>query len=95
MFEIRSFDGLDYSQIISKTVKLNTQPPVITVSEPADGTMHRNDEKVITFSGTATDDYGCPEDCGSDIGNVYIVIESTILQRYTCRCGLEWGYMDL
>ena len=25
---IRSFDGLDYSEIITKTVKLNTQPPL-------------------------------------------------------------------
>ena len=75
VFEIRSFDGLDYSEIISKTIKLNTQPPVLTVSEPADGTLHRNDEKIITFSGVATDDYGCPSDCGSDIANVYIVIE--------------------
>ena len=75
VFEIRSFDGLDYSEIVSKTVKLNTQPPSITVSEPADSTTHRIEDKKITFSGIATDDYGCPLSCGSDIQDIYFVIE--------------------
>ena len=75
IFEIRSFDGLDYSDVISKTVKLNTQPPEVTISEPADGATYRNQEKKITFTGTATDDYGCPDNCGSDIEDIFVVIE--------------------
>ncbi|MEC9137535.1 MAG: right-handed parallel beta-helix repeat-containing protein [Candidatus Thermoplasmatota archaeon] len=77
VFEIRSFDGLDYSEIITKTVKLNTQPPLVSISEPADSTTHRNDDKKIIFSGTANDDYGCPTNCGADIQDVFFVIEGS------------------
>jgi hypothetical protein len=36
-FEFRSFDGIDYSPIISRTIKLNAAPHLLTVSSPSAG----------------------------------------------------------
>ena len=95
VFEIRSFDGLDYSEIITKTVKLNTQPPLISISEPADSTTHRSDDKKITFTGSANDDYGCPTNCGADIQNVFFVIEGSEYYSDTPADATWSRYMDL
>ncbi|GIT41812.1 MAG: hypothetical protein Ct9H300mP10_08220 [Methanobacteriota archaeon] len=56
MFEFRAFDGIDYSPIIYRTVKLNVQAPGFgglpeLVFDPLEGT--------VTFEGTAFDHYGC------------------------------------
>ena len=34
-FEFRSFDGIDYSPVVSRTIKLNTQPPTLVVNTPS------------------------------------------------------------
>ena len=70
IFEFRAFDGIDYSPVVSRSVKLNTQPPTIMVSTPASFTYH--DEGVVSFSGSAQDPYGCPENCNSDVGLIWI-----------------------
>lgn len=71
-FEFRAFDGIDYSTVISRTVKLNTQPPTVFVSSPSSFSSH--DEGSVVFDGYAQDPYGCPDDCNSDIGLVFMDI---------------------
>jgi len=71
-FEFRAFDGIDYSPVISRTIKLNTQPPNIFVSTPSSFSSH--DDGSVIFDGYAQDPYGCPDDCNSDIGLVYMQI---------------------
>ena len=69
-FEFRAFDGLEYSQVVSRTIKLNTQPPTIFVTTPSSFSPHDGGE--IYFEGYAQDPYGCPSDCNSDVGQVYV-----------------------
>lgn len=66
-FEFRSFDGIDYSPITTRTIKLNTEPPTIWVDSPADGTII--DDGVVHFAGRASDAYNGI--FGSDIGSVW------------------------
>ena len=58
-FEFRAFDGIDYSTVVSRTVKLNTQPPTVFVSSPSSFSSH--DEGSVVFDGYAQDPYGCPD----------------------------------
>ena len=55
-FEFRAFDGIDYSTVVSRTVKLNTQPPTVFVSSPSSFSSH--DEGSVVFDGYAQDPYG-------------------------------------
>ncbi len=71
-FEFRAFDGIDYSPVVSRSIKLNTQPPTIFVSTPSSFSSH--DDGSVIFDGYAQDPYGCPDDCNSDIGLVYMQI---------------------
>ena len=71
VFEFRAFDGIDYSPIISKSIKLNTQPPTITVTTPSSFSTHS--EGTVTFEGTAFDSYGCPMQCSVDIQDIFFL----------------------
>ena len=71
-FEFRAFDGIDYSPVVSRTIKLNTQPPTIFVSTPSSFSSH--DEGSVVFDGYSQDPYGCPDNCNTDIGLVYMQI---------------------
>lgn len=71
-FEFRAFDGIDYSPIVSRTIKLNTQPPTIFVSSPSSFSSHGDGS--VAFDGFAQDPYGCPDDCNTDIGLVFMQI---------------------
>jgi hypothetical protein len=71
-FEFRAFDGIDYSPVVSRTIKLNTQPPNIFVTTPSSFSSH--DDGSVIFDGYSQDPYGCPDDCNSDIGLVYMQI---------------------
>jgi len=72
-FEFRAFDGIDYSPIVYKTFKLNTQPPTIFITSPSSFSSH--DGGYVNFVGTAQDPYGCPSECNKDIGLIYLQIE--------------------
>ena len=80
-FEIRAFDGIDYSSIVSKTFKLNTQPPTIFITSPSSFSSH--DGGSVHFVGTAQDSYGCPSECNKDIGLIYLQIEGPNFQVTT------------
>jgi len=71
-FEFRAFDGIDYSPVVSRTVKLNTQAPSIFVTTPSSFSSH--DEGSVVFDGYSQDPYGCPDNCNTDIGLVYMQI---------------------
>ena len=71
-FDFRAFDGVDYSSIITRTVKLNTNPATINVASPVNGSMH-NSGKVV-FSGNAHDDYNGA--LGSDIQEIHFLMSS-------------------
>ena len=90
-FEFRSFDGIDYSPIISRTIKLNAAPPVITVSSPSDASTWSDGS--VTFEGTAYDQYGCPLDCSKDIGEVYFYISGPNFEGTTPTSGgADWSW---
>ncbi len=71
-FEFRAFDGIDHSPVVSRTIKLNTQPPSIFVTTPSSFSSH--DEGSVVFDGYSQDSYGCPDNCNTDIGLVYMQI---------------------
>ncbi len=71
-FEFKAFDGIDYSPVVSLTIKLNTQPPNIFVTTPSSFSSH--DDGSVIFDGYSQDPYGCPDECNSDIGLVYMQI---------------------
>jgi len=90
-FEFRSFDGIDYSPIISRTIKLNAAPPVLTVTSPSDGSTWS--DGTVTFEGTAYDQYGCPIDCSKDIGEVYFYISGPSFEGTTPTSGgADWSW---
>ena len=72
-FEFRAFDGIEYSSVITRTIKLNAQPPTGFVSSPSSFTSH--DEGTVHFVGSAQDPYGCPNECNKDIGLIFMRIE--------------------
>ena len=73
-FEFRAFDGIDYSPVVSRTIKLNTQPPSIFVTTPSSFSSH--DEGSVVFEGYSQDPYGCPDNCNIDIGTIYMMTTS-------------------
>ena len=89
-FEFRAFDGLEYSQVVSRTIKLNTQPPTIFVTTPSSFSPHDNGE--VYFEGYAQDPYGCPSDCNSDVGEVYVKIEGP---NYEVTTSIGYGPGDM
>ena len=90
-FEFRSFDGIDYSPIISRTIKLNAAPPILTVSSPSDGSTWS--DGTVTFEGTAYDQYGCPIDCSKDVGEVYFYISGPNFEGTTPTSGgADWSW---
>ncbi|HJM13745.1 MAG TPA: right-handed parallel beta-helix repeat-containing protein [Candidatus Thalassarchaeaceae archaeon] len=72
-FEFRAFDGIEYSSVVSRTIKLNAQPPTIFVTSPSSFSSH--DTGSVQFVGSAQDPYGCPLECNKDIGLIYMQIE--------------------
>ena len=70
-FEFRSYDGVTESQIVTRTIKLNTEPPSIWVDGPADGTVI--DDGVVHFTGRASDAYSGI--FGSDIQRIWFEVD--------------------
>ena len=90
-FEFRAYDGIDYSPIISRTIKLNTAAPIISVTTPSDHSTWS--EGSITFEGTSYDQYGCPLDCSKDIGSVYFHISGPNFEGVTPTSGgSDWSW---
>ncbi len=90
-FEFRSFDGIDYSPIITRTIKLNAAPPVISVSTPSDGSTWS--DGTVTFEGTAYDQYGCPIACSQDVGEIYFYISGPNFEGTTPTTGgADWSW---
>jgi hypothetical protein len=69
-FEFRSFDGIDYSPIMTRTIRLNTEPPTVWVDGPADGTIIS--DGVVHFTGRASDAYNGI--FGSDIQRIWFEV---------------------
>ena len=80
-FEFRSFDGIDYSPVVSRTIKLNTLPPTIHVTTPS--TFSSHDSGSVLFQGYAEDLYGCPDQCNKDVGLIYIRVEGPYGDSYS------------
>ena len=70
-FQFRAFDGVTESLPITRTIKLNTEPPTIWVNEPVDNAVIKNG--LIQFSGTASDAYSGTY--GSDIQRIWFEVE--------------------
>ena len=70
-FEFRAFDGVTESQIVTRTIKLNTEPPTIWVDGPADGTVV--DDGIVHFTGRASDAYSGI--FGSDIQRIWFEVD--------------------
>jgi hypothetical protein len=91
VFEFRAFDGIDYSPIIYRTIKLNVQAPTISVTSPSSFSTHS--EGTVTFEGTAFDYYGCPIQCSSDIQDVYFHIQGPDFDVTTpADGGPDWSW---
>ena len=91
VFEIRAFDGITYSPIIYRTIKLNTQAPTITVHSPSPSSTHS--EGSVTFEGTAFDHYGCPVDCSKDLQDIYFHIQGPNFDVTTpADGGPDWSW---
>lgn len=71
-FDFRAYDGVDYSPIITKTIKLNTNPPTINIASPVNGSIHNSGS--VVFAGTASDDYNGV--MGSDIQEIHFRMSS-------------------
>ena len=69
-FEIRAFDGLDYSPTITRIYKLNTIAPTILIDSPANHSSHGDGS--ILFVGRASDPYTGIQ--GSDIDKIWFTI---------------------
>ncbi len=90
-FEFRAFDGLEYSPILTRTIKVNTEAPTISVTSPSTQSTHS--DGTVTFEGTAHDPYGCPIDCGTDIDQIYFQIEGPNYNVITStEGGTEWSW---
>jgi len=91
VFEFRAFDGIDYSPIIYRTIKVNVQAPTISVTSPSSFSTHS--EGTVTFEGTAFDHYGCPIQCSSDIQDIYFHIQGPDFDVTTpADGGPDWSW---
>ena len=91
VFEFRSYDGVDWSDIHTRTFKLNTQPPTISVTSPVSGSFH--DSGLVTFTGTAADLYAGAQ--GSDIQKIWFSVDGAQgqYQAVTSTEGSQaWSY---
>ena len=70
-FEFRAYDGVTESQIITRTIKLNTEPPTVWVDGPASGT--NIDDGIVQFTGRASDAYSGI--FGSDIQRIWFEVD--------------------
>ena len=90
-FEFRAFDGLEYSPILTRTIKVNTEAPTVSVTSPSTQSTHT--DGTVTFEGTAHDPYGCPIDCGTDIDQIYFQIEGPNYNVITSTDGgTDWSW---
>lgn len=90
-FEFRAFDGVEYSDIMSRTYQLNTVPPTVTVSSPSDGSTHTDD--VVHFTGTAFDSYNGLS--GSDLHQLHFKFtrdDGQTLPMATTVATSEWQF---
>ncbi|MEE2747532.1 MAG: Ig-like domain-containing protein [Candidatus Thermoplasmatota archaeon] len=71
-FEFRSYDGVTESQIVTRTIKLNTEPPTIWVDSPANNAAPIEDG-VVHFEGRASDSYSGI--FGSDIQRIWFEVD--------------------
>ena len=87
-FRIKSFDGLDESQITTRVYRLNIDPPTTVIESPQNGSSHADGK--VRFSGTASDAYRG----GIDLGKVYFKIEGP--NEYNTLTSIEastsWAY---
>lgn len=87
-FRIKSYDGLDESQITTRVYRLNINPPTTIVDSPQNGTTHSDGE--VRFSGTSSDAYRG----GIDLEKVYFKIEGP--NEYSTLTSIEastsWAY---
>ena len=64
---------------------------MLTVSSPSDGSTWS--DGTVTFEGTAYDQYGCPEDCSKDVGEVYFYISGPNFEGTTPTSGgADWSW---
>jgi len=70
-FEFRASDGVTESQIVTRTIKLNTEPPTVWVDGPASGT--NIDDGIVHFTGRASDAYSGI--FGSDIQRIWFEVD--------------------
>ena len=70
-FEFRAYDGVTESQIITRTIKLNTEPPIVWVDGPASGA--NIDDGIVHFTGRASDAYSGI--FGSDIQRIWFEVD--------------------
>jgi len=91
-FRIKSFDGLDESQITTRVYRLNIAPPITIVESPQEGSTHADGK--VRFSGTASDGYRG----GVDLEKVYFKIEGpgdystlTSIEAHTAWA-YDWTY---
>ncbi len=77
-FEFRAYDGVDYSPIVTRTIKLNTDPPNVIVNSPTNNSQII--DGLVQFSGTASDSYNGI--FGSDIQKIWFEVDgpSTLSQ---------------
>ena len=87
-FRIKSFDGLDESQITTRVYRLNIDSPTTVIESPQNGSSHADGK--VRFSGTASDAYRG----GIDLGKVYFQIEGP--NEYNTLTSIEastsWAY---
>ena len=89
-FRIRSNDGLALSPVSVRDFKLNLVAPSLILSEPLDGSTHRDGN--VLFSGTASDPYSGTQ--GSDIQNIWIDIvgPNDYTSRFPIQGTTTWAY---
>ena len=54
-FDFRAYDGVEYSPIVTRTIKLNVNPPSINVITPVNNSVHSTG--TVLFTGGAMDGY--------------------------------------
>ena len=72
-FQFRAYDGIEYSQIVNRSFKVNSQPPTVLVTSPAPFSTH--DDGKVLFTGNYQDYYGCSEECNKDVSEIWFEIQ--------------------
>ena len=90
-FELRAYDGLDYSPVMTRIFQLNTVAPTIYVDGPANHSTH--DSQLITFSGRVEDPYGNGAEDVRENGAVHLEISGPGYDVTTVtEGGAAWTY---